>query len=93
MEYWFSGGQHADWSSSGLGSCLTRFVFGGLWFSVPAIVAGSYIQGGVVMIAGGAVLIYIFRNKKKSIEKEARRQAEIERDSGRGRKLTLVVIT
>jgi hypothetical protein len=45
------------------------------------------------MIAGGAVLIYIFRNKKKSIEKEARRQAEIERDSGRGRKLTLVVIT
>jgi len=48
-------------------------------FSVPAIVAGSYIQGGVVMIAGGAVLIYIFRNKKKYIEKEARRQAEIEK--------------
>ncbi|MBC6403600.1 MAG: hypothetical protein GDA35_08260 [Hyphomonadaceae bacterium] len=48
-------------------------------FSVPAFVATPYILGGVVVIAGGVLLIYLFRNKKKSIEKEARRQAEIEK--------------
>lgn len=35
-------------------------------FSVPAIVAGSYIQGGVVMIAGGGGT-YIHISKQKEI--------------------------
>ena len=48
-------------------------------FSVPVFFASSYILGGVVIIAGGALLVYLFRNRKKSLEKEARRQADIEK--------------
>lgn len=49
------------------------------WFFVPAFVGHSYIRDGVVIIIGGAILVYLFRNREKCIEKEARRQAEIEK--------------
>jgi hypothetical protein len=48
-------------------------------FNVPAIVATPYILAGVVFIVAGGFLTWIFRDKKKSIAKEAERLAEIER--------------
>ncbi len=49
---------------------LLGFVILVEWFFVPLpmIVKSSFILEGVVMIIGGAILVYLFRNRKKSIE-------------------------
>lgn len=55
---------------------LSLLVYG---FAVPAFVASSYFLAGGVLVAFGTLLARLFRNRKKALEKEARRMAEVEK--------------
>lgn len=46
---------------------------------VPAFIATSYLLGGALMVFGGAFMIFVFKDRKKAMEKKARQEAEIEK--------------
>ena len=51
--------------------------------NVPAFVATSYFMFGAICAVFGGGMIYLFRNKEKAIMKEAKRQAEVEKQKNK----------
>ncbi len=45
----------------------------------PAIIANSYLTASIAIIVAGIFGLYLFRNKKKYIEKKAQEAADIEK--------------